>query len=84
MAIWHNVWQFGIVCGHFVYFSHFGMFVPRKIWQPWSIGLGITIYQFSNLKFACLANQQNTLVWNDSMWGTIEEFAIGFYEGGYV
>jgi hypothetical protein len=34
MAIWHNVWQFGIVCGHLVYFSHFGMFGPRKIWQP--------------------------------------------------
>jgi hypothetical protein len=36
MAIWHNVWQFGKVCGHLVYFSLFGMFGPRKIWQPWS------------------------------------------------
>jgi hypothetical protein len=36
MAIWHNVWQLGIICGHLVYFSHFGMFGPRKIWQPWS------------------------------------------------
>jgi hypothetical protein len=35
MAIWHNLWRFGIVCGHLVYFSHFGMFVRRKIWQPW-------------------------------------------------
>jgi hypothetical protein len=26
--------QFGIVCGHLVYFSYFGMFGPRKIWQP--------------------------------------------------
>jgi hypothetical protein len=34
MANWHDVWQFGIVCGHLVYFSHFGMFGPRKIWQP--------------------------------------------------
>jgi hypothetical protein len=33
-AIWHNVWPFGIVCGHLVYFSRFGMFGPRKIWQP--------------------------------------------------
>jgi hypothetical protein len=24
-----------IVCGHFGIFSHFGMFGPRKIWQPW-------------------------------------------------
>jgi hypothetical protein len=29
----NNLWQFGIVCGHLVYFSRFGMFVPRKIWQ---------------------------------------------------
>jgi hypothetical protein len=34
-AIWYNVWPFGIVCGHLVYFSRFGMFGPRKIWQPW-------------------------------------------------
>jgi hypothetical protein len=33
-AIWYNVWQFGIVCSHLVYFSRFGMFGPRKIWQP--------------------------------------------------
>jgi hypothetical protein len=37
MAISHNVWQFGIVCGHWVYFSHFGMFGPRQIWQPWTL-----------------------------------------------
>jgi hypothetical protein len=35
MAIWYNLWQFGIVCGHLVHFSHFGTFGPRKIWQPW-------------------------------------------------
>jgi hypothetical protein len=33
---WYNLWPFGIVCGHFVYFSRFDMFGPRKIWQPWS------------------------------------------------
>jgi hypothetical protein len=35
MAIWYNVWPFGIACGHLLYFSRFGMFGPRKIWQPW-------------------------------------------------
>jgi hypothetical protein len=30
MAIWHNVWKLGIVCGHLVYFSLFGMFGPKK------------------------------------------------------
>jgi hypothetical protein len=35
MAIWYNLWPFGIVCGHLAYFSKFGMFRPRKIWQPW-------------------------------------------------
>jgi hypothetical protein len=37
-AIWYNLWPFGIVCGRLVYFSHFGMLVPRKIWQPCSGG----------------------------------------------
>jgi hypothetical protein len=23
-AIWYNLWPFGIVCGHLVYFSSFG------------------------------------------------------------
>jgi hypothetical protein len=34
-AIWSILWQFGVVCGNFVYFSRFVMFGPRKIWQPW-------------------------------------------------
>jgi hypothetical protein len=40
VAIWYNLWPFGIifgiVCGHLVYFSQFGMFGRRKIWQPCS------------------------------------------------
>jgi hypothetical protein len=32
--IWYNLWPFGIVCGHLLCFSQFGMFGPRKIWQP--------------------------------------------------
>jgi hypothetical protein len=35
-TIWYNLQPFGVVCGHLVYFFHFGMFGPRKIWQPWS------------------------------------------------
>jgi hypothetical protein len=34
MATWYNLWPFDIVCGHLLYFSQFGMFGPRKIWQP--------------------------------------------------
>jgi hypothetical protein len=34
MAIWHNLWLLGKVCGHLLYFSQFGMLGPRKIWQP--------------------------------------------------
>jgi hypothetical protein len=34
VAIWHNLWPFGIVSGYWLYFSQFGMFGPRKIWQP--------------------------------------------------
>jgi hypothetical protein len=44
MAIWHNVHM--AVCGHLVYFPHFGMFGPRKIWQPWS-GYGLSDF-FTN------------------------------------
>jgi hypothetical protein len=36
MATWYNLWPFGIVCGHLLKFSQFGMFGPRKIWQPCS------------------------------------------------
>jgi hypothetical protein len=35
-AVWFNLWPFGIFCGHLVYFPRFGMFGPRKIWQPCS------------------------------------------------
>jgi hypothetical protein len=28
MAVWYNMWSFGL-------FFRFGMFGPRKIWQPW-------------------------------------------------
>jgi hypothetical protein len=35
MAIWYNLWQFGIVCGGMLYFSQFGMLGPKKIWQRW-------------------------------------------------
>jgi hypothetical protein len=35
-AIWYNFGLFSIVCGHLVYLLHFGMFGPRKIWQPCS------------------------------------------------
>jgi hypothetical protein len=30
MAIWYIFWQFGIILGPLIYFSHFGMFVPNK------------------------------------------------------
>jgi hypothetical protein len=32
-ANWYDLWPFVINCGHLVYFSHFGMFGPRKNWQ---------------------------------------------------
>jgi hypothetical protein len=34
-AIWYYLWPFGIIWGYLVYFSRFGMFGPRRIWQPW-------------------------------------------------
>jgi hypothetical protein len=34
MTIENILRPFGMVCGHLVNFSRFGMFGPRKIWQP--------------------------------------------------
>jgi hypothetical protein len=34
VVIWYNLWPLDIVCGHLVHLSHFGIFGPRKIWQP--------------------------------------------------
>jgi hypothetical protein len=31
IVIWLNLWPFGIVSGHLVYFSHFGMFGPINL-----------------------------------------------------
>jgi hypothetical protein len=39
MTIRYILRPFGIVCGHLVYFSHFGMFGLRKNWQPWFVGV---------------------------------------------
>jgi hypothetical protein len=43
-ATWHIIWTFGIFYDGLVHFvliwyiySGFGMYVSRKIWQPWSI-----------------------------------------------
>jgi hypothetical protein len=33
-AIWYNLWPSDIVCGHLVYFSHFGMLEPIKSGNP--------------------------------------------------
>jgi hypothetical protein len=33
-VIWYNLWQFGIVCGHLVYFSILVCLDKEEIWQP--------------------------------------------------
>jgi hypothetical protein len=42
-----NSWPFVIVCCYLVYFSCFGMFGPRNIWQPWTM-LGSIGYLLNN------------------------------------
>jgi hypothetical protein len=51
MAICYNFWPFGIVCGHLLYFSQFGMFEPRKIWQPCWIRQTLSRGRCSNYNF---------------------------------
>jgi hypothetical protein len=36
MAICYNLWHLGIVLWSFGIFFRFGLFGPRKIWQPWT------------------------------------------------
>jgi hypothetical protein len=35
-ALWYNLWPLSVVCCHLVHCLRFGMFGPRRIWQPWS------------------------------------------------
>jgi hypothetical protein len=52
--IWYNLWPFGIVYGHLVNFSRFGMFGSRKIWQAWLLGTAhqklVSTRNFSGLR----------------------------------
>jgi hypothetical protein len=46
ITIWNILQPFGIiygclVCGHLEYFSRFGMFGPRQIWQPCSTAVSL-------------------------------------------
>jgi hypothetical protein len=50
VAIWYNLWPIGIVCGHLLYFSQFGKFGPRKIWQPWSVLKNIELRRSSKFE----------------------------------
>jgi hypothetical protein len=50
-AINYDLWPFVIVCCHFVYFPRFGMFEPRKIWQPWNPVQHREAYVFSDYLF---------------------------------
>jgi hypothetical protein len=35
MTIWNILLPFDVVCCPLVYISRFGIFGPKKIWQPW-------------------------------------------------
>jgi hypothetical protein len=37
MAVWNILWKFWTFYDHLVHFVRFGIHVPRKIWQPWSL-----------------------------------------------
>jgi hypothetical protein len=52
MAIWYNLWPFGVVCGHLLYFSQFGIFGSRKIWQSCS-----SVLHFIGLFFFVVTQQ---------------------------
>jgi hypothetical protein len=43
MTICNILWPFGIFCGRLVYFSRFGMFEARNIWQPWTLQVQVRV-----------------------------------------
>jgi hypothetical protein len=45
-----------------VYFLHFGMFGPRKIWQPCSLGESFLEENSNNEMVKCQLGFQNTIV----------------------
>jgi hypothetical protein len=49
-AIWYNLWPFGKVCRHLVYFFQFGMFGPKK-------NLAILVSIVTNIRFYQLYHQ---------------------------
>jgi hypothetical protein len=57
IAIWYNLWPLGRVCGHFVYFSRFGMFGPTKIWQPCLFPLFVSSVGGRALEFFAIASK---------------------------
>jgi hypothetical protein len=57
MAVWYNLWSLGI-------FSRFGIFGPRKIWQPWS-----KVYWTADA-FSPGKNQCFTFVWTTTLYLT--------------
>jgi hypothetical protein len=59
MDIWYNLWLVGIVCGHLLYFSQFGMLGPRKIWQPCSAQTGARLISRLLTKLASFSLTQN-------------------------
>jgi hypothetical protein len=69
--IWYNLWPFGIVCGHFVYFSRFGMFGPRKYWQPW---LGFWSFNRHGAHFLTVTKNFRRLRWNLSPRRNVHPF----------
>jgi hypothetical protein len=76
-AIWYNLWPFGVVCVHLVYFSRFDMFGPRKIWQPWLVSL-------ARLKLFLEVNQPGLFkLCLELMFSTPHtcSYSIGCYQG---
>jgi hypothetical protein len=61
-AMWYNLWPFDIICEDLVYISRFGMFGPRKIWQP-CIQRGADFYGFeSRTSRATTASQNKSIL----------------------
>jgi hypothetical protein len=77
-AIGNILWPFGIFCGNLVYFSPFGYFGPRKIWQPCvTHKQGFhTVYLHTNKSCLGRVLEWKMLVRFRAIWNSLRSFEI--------
>jgi hypothetical protein len=81
MTIWYNLWPFGIVCGHLLYFCLFGSFEQIKIWQPCIGDVNEILGRLNSFKVGRTPWQLFTIKFLRNNWfGWLDEDGRRFWE----